>query len=109
VCVKNAELRSHRAESHTFAVTNALFARVAPGKWLSFARTAKANLCGDRVAKRRLLPAPLLMPDPIGEKALVADGPHVTQRTMHAGGQEFLAHACQRRGLCSTEHVRRNG
>jgi hypothetical protein len=29
--VKNAEPRLHRAESHTFAVTNALFARVAPG------------------------------------------------------------------------------
>jgi len=32
VYVKNAALRLHRAHSHTFAVTNARTARVAPGK-----------------------------------------------------------------------------
>ena len=69
----------------------------------------EVNLCGDRVAKRHLIPAPALMLDSISKKTLIADSAHVAQRTMHAGGQKILAHAGQRRGLCSAEHVRRNG
>jgi hypothetical protein len=47
---------------------NAPTARVVPGKWISFAQTVKANLCGDRGAKSGLLPAGRLMLDSIGEK-----------------------------------------
>ena len=58
----------------------------------SFAQTAKVNLCGDRVAKSRLVPPPLML-DSIGEKTLVADRAHADQRAMDAGGQEFCAQA----------------
>jgi hypothetical protein len=76
----------------TFAVTNAHTARVVPSKWTLFVQTAEANLCGGRVAKSRLVPAhPLLTLNSKSEKAFVADGAHIDQRTMHAGGQEFPA------------------
>ena len=48
-------------------------------------------MCDARVAKRRLARAPPLALDSISEKAFVADGAHIDQRTMHAGGQEFAA------------------
>jgi len=53
----------------------------------------KVNLCGGRAASSRLVP-PALVLDSIGEKTLVADRAHADQRTMHAGGKEFLAQAC---------------
>ncbi len=64
-------------------------------------------MCGGRVAKSRLVPPPLML-DSIREKTLVADRAHTDQRAMHAGGQEFLAQACQRRRFGSAEHVGRN-
>ena len=64
-------------------------------------------MCGDRVAKSRLVPPPLML-DSIGEKTLVADRAHIGQRTMNAGGQEFPTQTCERRRLGSAEQVRRN-
>jgi hypothetical protein len=64
-------------------------------------------LCGGRVAKSRLVPPPLML-DSIREKTLVADYAHTDQRTVDAGGQEFLAQAGQRRRVGSAEHVGRN-
>ena len=48
------------------------------------------------------------MLDSIREKTLVAGRAHADQRAMHAGGQEFLAQAGQRRRFGSAEHVGRN-
>jgi len=48
------------------------------------------------------------MLDPIRKKTLVTDLAHVDQQAMHALGQEFIGHTCQRWRFGSAEHVRCN-
>ena len=64
-------------------------------------------MCGDRVAKSRLVPPPLML-DSIREKTLVADYAHIDQRTVDARGKECLGQTCQRGRFGSAEHIGRN-
>src|SRR5262249_61317681 len=60
------------------------------------------------MAKSRLLPTTPLVLDSISQKAFVLDRADFEQGAVDAGGQEFVAEACQRRRSSSAEHVRRN-